>query len=348
MTAGSSKSSLSPASNLIVTTTGEELPRPVIQSIDIVNVTSVKLSWEMPLGVNESYKFGVWHGVSLDQIVRAAPSLTRDKKLTVSKLQGCTDYIFVVAVFDIEKYGVGPMSEPIHISTNYSSSSPPRHVRNSDTEPFTILWEAPCDSMPWPVRYHLRFVVTNLYNDTKVQQSRVTLDPTANTSISYNMETQRGVSPGAVYLVSISAGSGDPSPPVTMMGPPLEAPRQVYAHPVEAEEAQVRVSWARVPEAQHYDLVLSPDTSFTNTTCTISYEKVVNTSFILTVKELTLHKCPEVQEYTVGVRATTVDTKSGQLLKSAFSRAGKAEYNLNLQRGMEKTQLWAVRDGSLL
>ena len=325
MTAGASKSSVSPPSTVIVTTAGQELPRPVISSIDIVNVTSVKLSWTMPRGVTESYQFGIWYGVSLDQVVRAAPSLTRDTKVTISNLQGCTDYIFVVAVLDIGKYGVGPMSDPIHISTNYSTSSPPRHVRTSPTAPFTILWDAPCDSMPRPVRYHIRFVVTNLYNDTAVKQRRKTLEPTANISISYNMRDM-GVTPGAVYLVSISAGSGDPSAPVTVHGPPLEAPKQVYAHPVATVESEVRVSWAPVPEAEHYDVVLSPDTSFTNTTCSITIPKVANNSFILEVKELARaeNKCPGVQEYTVGVRATTVDTNSGQLLKSAFSRAGTA------------------------
>ena len=69
-------------------------------------------------------------------------------------------------------------------------------------------------------------------------------------------------------------------------------------------------------------------TSFTNTTCAITIDKVVNTSFILKVKDLAMNKCPEVQEYTVGVRATIVDPKSGQLLKSAFSRAGEIREHL--------------------
>ena len=146
----------------------------------------------------------------------------------------------------------------------------------------------------------------------------------------YNMASM-GVTPGAVYMVSISAGSGDPSDPVTVHGPPLEVPRQVYAHPVKTEESEVRVSWAAVPEAEHYDVVLSPDTSFTNTTCAITIDKVVKTSFILEVKDLAMNKCPEVQEYTVGVRATIVDQKSGQLLKSAFSRAGEIREHLKFR-----------------
>ena len=324
VTAGTSGMSTSLPSTVVVTTSGMELPRPTIHSIDVIDVTSVKLSWSMP--DTEDYKFGVWYGVSLDQVVRGSPAVIKDTKTTIHNLQGCTDYIFVVAVFDIEKFGVGPMSDPIHISTNYSTASPPRHVRTASSVPFTLLWEAPCDAMPLPVRYHLRFTVTNLYNDTALTPSRtVTLDPVANTSLSYTMEQ---VSPGAVYLVSISAGSGSPAPPVKLLGPPLEAPRQVYAHPVAARESrvsggsEVRVSWAPVPEASHYDVVLSPDTSFTNITCMVTYDKVVSNSFIIDVADLARNKCPEVQEYTVGVRSTVMD-KTGQEFKSALSRAGK-------------------------
>ena len=270
----------------------------------------------------------MWRGVSLAELHSFRPTLVRATEragsLTLENLLGCTDYIFAVAIFDPAEHGVGPLSAPVHLATRFSPESPPRNLALDPAAPGTLRWEAPCKQMPRPVRYHLHLTVTNLYNDTVTSQpSAVTLAPVSNTSLSYRLT---GLVAGAVYRVRVQTDTSLASEMVEVPGPALPPPRQVYAHPGSRDQAaSFLVSWARVPEADHYDVVLSPDPSFANHTCEIVFPRVADTSIPVMASDLVSHVsagCQPDHQFSVGVRTVVVD-ENGNPFMSAFSRAGK-------------------------
>ena len=323
------------------TTPGPQLPRPQIIDIGFEgdgtaegSPTRIKLTWNFTDISAAGYQFGVWRGVSLAELHSFRPTLVRATEqagsLTLENLLGCTDYIFAVAIFDPAEHGVGPLSAPVHLATRFSPESPPRNLALDPASPGTLRWEAPCKQMPRPVRYHLHLTVTNLYNDSVTSQpSAVTLAPVSNTSLSYRLT---GLVAGAVYRVRVQTDTSLASEMVEVLGPALPPPRQVYAHPGSRDQAaSFLVSWARVPEADHYDVVLSPDPSFTNHTCEIVFPRVADTSIPVMASDLVSHVsagCQPDHQFSVGVRTVVVD-ENGNPFMSAFSRAGKIIISMN-------------------
>ena len=109
---------------------------------------------------------------------------------------------------------------------------------------------------------------------------------------------------------------------MTLYGPPLSPPSQVYSHRATNQTNKFVVSWARVPGAVNYDVVLSPDSTFVNETCDVKFDKVSSTTYTIDAYDLS-SGCAGIQDYSVGVRANVKSSTSELIFKSAFSRAGK-------------------------
>jgi len=296
-----------------VTTSGNPLPVPYNVKADIHNnePTHVKVSWQVDSDKN--YQYGVWYGVSVDALYAFSPDLVRGNKIDLYNMEGCTNYILIVAVFDEQKFGVGHGSSPVHVTTGFSENSPPRNLAlASDNK--TVTWTAPCDVMPRLVPYNLKLVTTDIYNETNATVSYVHMEPVINQTISHKLSD---LPRGSMVSVTVRTNTSRDSSPVLVYGPSISAPTQVYVHP--ADEAFV-VSWAPVIGADSYDVVLSPDNSFTNISCQIIINPIPSTERSLNIKNERLeHRdphCQDVHQYGVGVRANI------KKFKSAFSRAG--------------------------
>ena len=315
-----SSESLSHPSGLIVTTKGSPLPVPknIKVSLHEDNPTSVKISWSV--SDNVPYQFGVYYGVSVDDLYHLRPTLVNGTRTIIPGMQACTNYLFAVAVFDIGRYGVGSLSSPVLLATKYSDKSPPHHVTVVDSN--TISWKSPCDPMPNKVSYHLTMTMMDIYNQTRGSPQHSSLAPVDDTTIKYIMD----IPAGSMVKVTVKTDHSPPSAPVTLYGPPLPPPNQVYTHPAANQSSKFVVSWARVPGAISYDVELSPDSTFVNQTCDILFPRITSTNFMIDASDLVQQSSPECaassQEYSVGVRSNVRNSTSELVFKSAFARAG--------------------------
>jgi len=308
-------------STIKLRTKGVALPVPVINKSSIGlykdDPTTVKLSWTSRSTIPD-LQYGVWAGVSEEEMIRSNPILVKTTTATIRDLSACTDYIFAVAVFD-PKVGLGRMSNLVHTSTKFSPTASPRNVTVVDN---TLYWEAPCDTMTQSLGYVIHSV-----NEVTGKETYTTLAKVANLSLSH---TYRQLEKGSKFSVRISVNIKDatPSSPVYLYGTPIPTPMSVYAHPV-AEGFDV--SWAPVPSAQSYEVVLSTDPTFTNLTCSIILP-VKNSPFIiqptvLSNETYSASPCTSSHEFSVGVRAVTAKG-----YKSAINKAAQSFMTLSLSQ----------------
>eukprot|EP00092_Neocalanus_flemingeri_P022770 GFUD01024690.1.p1 GENE.GFUD01024690.1~~GFUD01024690.1.p1 ORF type:complete len:2176 (-),score=631.55 GFUD01024690.1:299-6826(-) len=294
-------------------TKGVALPVPVISQSEIGlhsdTPTTVKLSWSVKSG-GKQMKYGVWFGVSEEELISSTPRLTSTTTATISDLTACTDYLFAVAVFDPQE-GLGKMSNLVHISTKFSPTAPPRNV---SVQSNTLYWEAPCDIMTQSLGY-----VLHLKNEVTGRENWITLAKVRNLTLSHTFKQPEK---GAKFTVTIAAAkikNAVPSAPVFMYGPPIPAPTSVYAHPV---NDGFDVSWAPVSSAESYEVVLSPDPTFSNMTCSILLP-VRNSPFTILPMVLSNQSysasCSSSHQYSVAVRSVTSAS-----YKSAYSKAGQS------------------------
>ena len=322
--------SMSAHSEVRVLTTGRALPVPAVQVGQVSNSepTDVKISWTISqtAGQQQQYQFGVFKGTSLSQLYKSSPSLVRGDHLTLSDLRACTDYIFGVAVFDTmqDKAGIGRMSSPVNFMTGYTKGAAPRNLTVVNNN--TVRWTAPCDDMKEKVRYTIKVVTTNIYNEGNSPPSLIHLEPVDIHMISHTFPDLD--TPGAKYAVSVSNadGSKGETSPVYLYGPELPRPTSVYTHPTDT--GGFLVSWApgkeHDQEGEHYEVVLSPDPQFRNETCNIILDMITNTSTRISQDQFK-EACHHVKEYYIAVR--TVFKNRSLEFKSAFSKS--SEY-LNL------------------
>jgi len=292
-------------------TKGVSLPIPVISQSDIGlhkdDPTTIKLSWNAK--ESDQLQFGVWYGVSQEDLISASPRLFKTTTATIPDMTACTDYLFAVAVFDPQA-GLGKMSNFVHISTKFSPMAPPRNVTVKYNQ---VFWEAPCDIMTQSLKY-----VLNIKNEVTGKESWVTLAKVSNLTLSH---TIKNLEKGAKLSIIISVNIKDatPSPSVFMYGPPIPAPTSVYAHPV---GDGFDVSWAPVATAESYEVVLSPDPTFSNLTCSITLP-VKNSPFTIQPSVLNNQSysstCSFSHSYSVAVRTVT-----SERYKSAYSKAGNS------------------------
>jgi hypothetical protein len=115
------------------------------------------------------------------------------------------------------------------------------------------------------------------------------------------------------------------SSPVFLYGPPIPTPTSVYAHPV---GDGFDVSWAPVSSAQSYEIVLSPDPSFSNLTCSITLP-VITSPFTIQPSVLTnqsyASSCSSSHQFSLGVRAVTKER-----YRSGLNKAGQSIMTMSL------------------
>ena len=310
--------SLSDHSEVAVVTSGPALPVPAkLEPGHTSNPSEVKLSWSINTSSGLEYQFGVWRGTSLAKLFSSTPTLVKTDQLILTDLLPCTDYIFGVAVFD-PRYGIGEMSDPAHLMTDYQPGTAPRGLTAVDNK--TIRWKAPCDIMKVNVTYAIKVVTSNIYDEKSGQPEFTTLQPSASNTLSHtfnNLET-----PGAKYTVTVSNTEGQgvaETSSVQLFGPPLPPPTSVYTHSV---AGGFDISWAEAegPAKVLYEVVLSPDPQFISVTCNIDLDKINKTSIRVSHKQFS-SACDNVAEYNIAVR--TVFRNGTQEFKSAFSKSGR-------------------------
>jgi len=305
-------------STIKLRTKGVPLPIPTINKSSIglykAEPTTVKLSWTIT-PPTPGLQYGVWSGVSEEELITSMPRVYTTTTATIQHLSPCTDYIFAVSVLD-PMVGLGRMSNFVHISTKFSSTAPPRNVTVSGN---TLYWEAPCDIVTQALGY-----VMHLKNEVTGKESYTTLAKVSNLSLSHTFSQPER---GSKFSVTISVNTKDASSssPVFLYGPPIPTPTSVYAHPV---GDGFDVSWAPVPSAQSYEIVLSPDPSFSNMTCSITLP-VTTSPFTIQPSVLTNQSysssCSSSHQFSLGVRAVTKER-----YKSALNKAGQSIMTMSL------------------
>eukprot|EP00092_Neocalanus_flemingeri_P004458 GFUD01004797.1.p1 GENE.GFUD01004797.1~~GFUD01004797.1.p1 ORF type:complete len:1325 (+),score=279.92 GFUD01004797.1:106-4080(+) len=303
----STSGSTTPAS-IQLKTKGLPIPIPEIVQSDngehSNTSTSVKLSWYIKPG-SQKLQYGVWFGMSQTELISSTPLVTLNNTATISDLTACTDYLFAVAVLDPHA-GLGKISNFVQISTKFSPTASPHNVTVVSNK---LYWGAPCDILTQSLGY-----VLQIQNEMTRKKKWIKLPKLSNLSLSYTLEH---LEQGAKYNIKIVVNSKDtvPSEPVYMYGPPVPAPTSVYAHP--ATEG-FDISWAPVPSAVSYEVVLSPDPTFSNLTCSIRLP--VQRSPITIMPQFNGKKsssCLFSHHYSIAVRSVNANK-----YKSVFSKAG--------------------------
>lgn len=325
----STAGSESDKSSVRLLTEGPALPVPTDLKVGPLpgQLAAVKLSWKMEQSSGKNYQFGVYYGTSLKELYNSPASLVKANYTTLTDLHSCTDYLFGVAVFDLQYHGIGKLSNPINFMTDYFPGAVPRDLIAVNND--TIKWKAPCDKMTVSVGYSIKVVVSNIYNEEKSVLSYITLQPVNTRSISHTFSNLN--IPGAKYTVTVSnkaSKDGRESNPVHMFGPPLPQPSSVYTHPISTGEFQV--SWApgrAMDNREYYEVVLSPDSHFSNLSCRIVLDKITNTTIKIS-REQFVNGCHQVDEYSIAVR--TVFRNGSMEFKSAFSKSSNGIIMLDL------------------
>jgi hypothetical protein len=230
-------------------------------------------------------------------------------------------------VFDLSKHGIGQMSDPVHYMTKYFPGALPRDLITVDNS--TIQWKAPCDDMKVKVKYSIKVVTSNIYNEFQSTPYYVPLVPVNTTTIKHTFTNL--TIPGAKYMVSLSnkdTKEGRETNPVYLYGPALPQPSSVYTHP--SSTGGFLVSWApgrgMDRRREYYEVILSPDPQFTNTTCNIVLDKITNNTVRISRDQFLSRgqNCEHVEEYNIAVRSVfRTDSYPNQSMefKSAFSKS---------------------------
>jgi hypothetical protein len=254
-------------STLKVSTPGPRLPTPTITLAGPGAAPgSLKLAWDVAGA--KGLKFGVWYGVSLEELIHAGPQY-RTAKLTATlpKLLPCTDYTLAVAVLG-NRQGAGPMgrmSAPRRAPTPDSPTAAPRDLTVQGT---TLTWRRPCD--PTRDSPAIGYII-HQQDERHHREATVKLAAVTNLTVSHTFDPNK-LAMGVRWRVSVrtEAEGAQPSNSVTLLGPPVPAPTAVYAHNT---DVGYRISWAapqQAPADLSYQVVLSPDPEFINRTCRIT------------------------------------------------------------------------------
>lgn len=296
-------------SSIHLKTKGLPLPTPILKQsnigIHLNNPTSVKLSWSLENRAS-NYQFGVWLGVSEEDLLKSKPRLFKATTAVISDLAACTDYMFAVAVMD-PKAGLGRRSQFVHQSTKFSATAAPRNVSVKANK---LLWKAPCDTLSQSLSYKIHVIDLITGKNSYVKLAKV-----SNLSMSHSFINLHEGSKFEITVAVDDVKNAKWSSPVYMYGAPVKAPTSVYSHPVSGGHYQV--SWAQVASAAKYEVIISSDGSFKNTTCAVTFSPVLSSPFNFTLAELdneSFASCSSNQFFSVAVRSVDSDG-----YKSAYS-----------------------------
>ena len=143
-----------PPSLYHVKTPGRKLPQPIVQSA-AVKGSSVKLTWGLKFDEKrknaKTWQYGVFYGLNQREL-RTLRNTTTDLSMTVTGLQSCESYTFIVAIVGPSKQiggefgGFGPPSEPFTKATKYDVGAPPKHLKAlvQDEVQIALAWDASC------------------------------------------------------------------------------------------------------------------------------------------------------------------------------------------------------------
>lgn len=163
-----------PETIVVASTSGAPLPTIELNNKDIILLkevgTSVKLTWAPPKDRKASWTYGVYYGLTRDELTERSRLNTTDLSATISKLHACEMYAFSVGV--IGPYGVGPISKPVFVTTFMNARAPPKNltVVPDEHDPLVIYvrWSPSCGSAQnvsgyvvssyWTKKFHVNFL----------------------------------------------------------------------------------------------------------------------------------------------------------------------------------------------
>ena len=158
-----------PPSRVQVRTPGKKLPRPNINDaiISAQSANAIKLTWTLEADEKrkEGWQFGVFYGLKQSDL-SVVRNVTHDTSFTVTGLESCESYTFVVAVVgsgpesqtNSGRIGsFGPPSPFYSKATKYSAGAPPKHLKAvlEDDTTIVLSWDASCPTVGDGIGYEI-------------------------------------------------------------------------------------------------------------------------------------------------------------------------------------------------
>jgi len=263
----------SPSYMTKVDTEGTALPLAYLVKASVETGNIVELVWTVN-SEDDSRKltYGIWYGVSEEELIMKGPRYyTSEHSIKIKDLSACTDYLFIVAVF---QPALGKMSNQKPVNTRFDHMAPPKDVR---VENRIVYWKPSCPAVSQPLGYVLT-LRDNLFQGTKI----VSLEKSSKSSLSYTFQEDEVV-PGGIYEVSVRTNEtgSKSSPSVEMRGAQIAPPMSVRIDNHD-ENGGFRVSWADKINSpvRKYVVILSEDPEFKNLSGSLRFPVAKSPFFI--------------------------------------------------------------------
>ncbi|XP_026686698.1 sortilin-related receptor [Diaphorina citri] len=224
------KNFISRSSVISVTTTGVPLPsiNELHGELAKAQGTTVKLSWEAPKDSRKiKWTYGIYYATSIKDLFLGHKISTEKLSYTIRDLGACEYYSFSVGI--IGPNGIGPLSVPVNVATEFNNRSPPKRINvitpnKEDETNVTIRWSSSCPFMRTQVGY-----VISINETSRGQETSIKIPPTNNTDLSHNIQVEYG----GVYNISIAVDTmyAQSSESYVFTAPPLPPPHQLTVLP---------------------------------------------------------------------------------------------------------------------
>jgi len=255
-------------------TDGTELPVPHLVSAEVTDPgTAVKLSWTINAQDDREFMYGVWYGVSEEELISKLPRFkTSMSTVTIKDLAACTDYLFTVAIL---RPALGKMSNQKEVHTRFDPLAPPKDVEVKNR---TVSWKPSCPA----VAKQLGYVVT--LKDLQFPETKtVRLEESSKSSLQHQFR-ENEVVPGGIYSVTVKTdkSGSKPSPEIKMRGAEIVPPTSVRIDNHD-DNGGFRVSWADtiVSSVRKYVVILSEDPEFKNLTGSLKFPGLTKSPYII-------------------------------------------------------------------
>ncbi|GAB6018639.1 hypothetical protein CHUAL_000319 [Chamberlinius hualienensis] len=221
---GLKKGVCGPTVEIIAHTQGDHLKSPSKLKAEVINGTSVKLTWDPPSDHRKvNWRYCAYYGFIVTELGRAeARSCTNSTNVTITQLDACESYIFTVRL--TEPLGIGPSSALATAHTLYNHLAPPKALKavGASWDPLTMVvsWDASCEQVSDPTGYMI-----NVHDIRQKYDRWYGLNVTTETKFSMNFS----INYGGNYSIQIQTRYNDSrkTPPIYFVGPPIPAPHQL-------------------------------------------------------------------------------------------------------------------------
>jgi hypothetical protein len=248
-------------SRIEVTTPGRALPQPIIADAQITpdRGTSIKLTWKLAADEKrkDGWTYGIYYGTTATELLemsrlRSADMTTQDTTKTISGLDSCESYSFVVCI--VGPSGTGQASKVFTKSTKYSPGAPPKNLMATINEinmGMTITWEASCPKVEDKIGYIVEI------KDTFINRtSYISLNKQKKTDFVYPLKPGQ-VHRGTTYQITVQtdAPNSTPSKRITVVSPDLPRPGALTSH--YSTDKEQLIYWApakNLPEGMSKDV----------------------------------------------------------------------------------------------